>query len=115
MRPARFIALAALLVLLPGGPVSAAVQELQETRFDGLIRTRAGGVIAVAPRPADNQDQDWNEFVLVVKGSAGLKIEGEDDIVALNAGDYLNICSHVRHRVEWTDSSCETSWLTVHY
>jgi cupin 2 domain-containing protein len=60
-------------------------------------------------------DQDWNEFVLVVQGSAGLQIEGQDEIVALNAGDYLNIGSHVRHRVEWTDSSCETIWLAVYY
>ena len=56
-----------------------------------------------------------NEFVLVVQGSAGLKFEGEDDIVVLTAGDYLNIGSHVRHRVEWTDPSCETIWLAVHY
>ena len=60
-------------------------------------------------------DQDRNEFVLIVQGSAGLQIEGEDDIVTLNAGDYLNIGSHVRHRVEWTDPSCETIWLAVHY
>ena len=60
-------------------------------------------------------DQEQNEFVLIVQGSAGLKIEGEDDIVALKAGDYLNIGSHVKHRVEWTDSSCTTIWLAVHY
>ena len=60
-------------------------------------------------------DQDRHEFVLIVQGSAGLKIEGQDNIVALNAGDYVNIGSHVRHRVEWTDSSCETIWLAVHY
>lgn len=60
-------------------------------------------------------DQEGNEFVLVVKGSAGLKIEGEDDIVTLRAGDYFNIEAHVRHRVEWTDASCETIWLAVHY
>ena len=60
-------------------------------------------------------DQDWNEFILVVQGSAGLQIEGQDDIVVLHAGDYLNIGSHVKHRVEWTDSSCETIWLAVHY
>lgn len=60
-------------------------------------------------------DQDRNEFVLVMKGSAGLKIEGKDDIVVLKVGDYLNIGSHVRHRIEWTDSSCETIWLAVHY
>ncbi len=60
-------------------------------------------------------DQDQNEFVLVVQGSAGIQIEGEDDVVILNTGDYLNINSHVKHRVEWTDTSCETIWLAVHY
>ena len=60
-------------------------------------------------------DQEWNEFVLVVKGSAGLKIDGEADIVTLKAGNYVNIPSHVRHRVEWTDPSSETIWLAVHY
>lgn len=60
-------------------------------------------------------DQEKDEFVLVVKGSAGLKLENEDDIVVLKAGDYLNIGAHVRHRVEWTDSTCETIWLAVHY
>lgn len=60
-------------------------------------------------------DQKKSEFVLVVQGSAGLKIENEDEIVVLKAGDYLNIGAHVRHRVEWTDASGETIWLAVHY
>ena len=60
-------------------------------------------------------DQEKNEFVLVVRGSAGLKFENEDAIVVLIAGDYLNIAAHVKHRVEWTDSTCETIWLAVHY
>jgi cupin 2 domain-containing protein len=60
-------------------------------------------------------DQHCNEFVLVVRGSAGLKFENEAEIVVLEAGDYLNIAPHVRHRVEWTDSTCGTIWLAVHY
>ena len=60
-------------------------------------------------------DQERSEFVLVVRGSAGLKIENEDDVVVLKAGDYLNIGAHVKHRVEWTDPACETIWLAVHY
>ncbi|MCF8142770.1 MAG: cupin domain-containing protein [Deltaproteobacteria bacterium] len=60
-------------------------------------------------------DQDRNEFVLVVKGSAGLRLEGEADILVLKAGDYVNIGSHVKHRVEWTDASCDTIWLSVYY
>ena len=60
-------------------------------------------------------DQDWSEFILVVQGSAGLQIEGQDHIAQLKAGDYLNIGSHVKHRVEWTDPATEILWLALHY
>jgi cupin 2 domain-containing protein len=52
---------------------------------------------------------------LVVRGSAGLKIESEENIVVLRSGDYLNIGAHVKHRVEWADPACETIWLAVYY
>lgn len=60
-------------------------------------------------------DQEKAEFVLVVKGSAGLKLENEEDIVVLKPGDYLNIGARVKHRVEWTDPTCETIWLAVYF
>jgi cupin 2 domain-containing protein len=60
-------------------------------------------------------DQERNEFVLVVRGSAGLRLENEDGIVVLKSGDYVNIGAHIKHRVEWTDPTCETIWLAVHY
>ena len=60
-------------------------------------------------------DQEKSEFILIVQGSAGLKFENERDIVILKTGDYLNIGAHVKHRVEWTDPTCNTVWLAVHY
>ena len=60
-------------------------------------------------------DQDKSEFILIVQGSAGLKIENERDVVVLKTGDYLIIDAHVKHRVEWTDPTCDTIWLAVHY
>ncbi|MEW6076834.1 MAG: phosphoribosylaminoimidazole carboxylase [Thermodesulfobacteriota bacterium] len=60
-------------------------------------------------------DQEKNEFVLVVKGCAGLMFENEGGILVLNPGDYINIGAHVKHRVEWTDPASETIWLTVYY
>lgn len=60
-------------------------------------------------------DQEKSEFILIVQGSAGLKFEHERDIVILKTGDYLNIDAHVKHRLEWTDPSCATIWLAVHY
>ena len=52
---------------------------------------------------------------MVVQGSAGLKLENEKDIVVLKPGDFLKIDAHVKHRVEWTDSTCETIWLAVYF
>jgi cupin 2 domain-containing protein len=60
-------------------------------------------------------EQDRNEFVFVVQGRAGLKFENQDAPVILEPGDYLTIGAHVRHRVEWTDASCDTIWLAIHY
>ena len=60
-------------------------------------------------------DQGRKEFILVVQGSAGLKFDGTDDIVVMKTGDYMSIGSHVKHRVEWTDTASDTIWLAVHY
>ena len=60
-------------------------------------------------------DQEENEFVLVLRGSAGLRMEGEDTPRVLTPGDYALIPAHARHRVEWTDPSGATIWLAVHY
>jgi cupin 2 domain-containing protein len=94
--------------------------ELPEEFFDTICSTACVKIERIVSKghasPKDFwYDQDWNEFVLVVQGSAGVKFEGEDDLVVLKAGDYLNISPHVKHRVGWTDSSCETIWLAVHY
>ena len=94
--------------------------ELPEEIFETICSTKRVKIERILSKGHSSPegfwyDQEQNEFVLVLQGSAGLKIEGEDDIVILKAGDYLNIGSHVKHRVEWTDSSCETIWLAVHY
>lgn len=60
-------------------------------------------------------DQDYNEWVLLLQGKAGLSFEGTPAIVELTAGDYINIPAHVRHRVAWTAEDTETIWLAVKY
>ncbi|MBN2058967.1 MAG: cupin domain-containing protein [Deltaproteobacteria bacterium] len=60
-------------------------------------------------------DQDENEWVLLIRGSAGLKFEDRDEMVKMAPGDHINIPSHRRHRVEWTDPEMETIWLVVFY
>jgi len=60
-------------------------------------------------------DQDENEWVILLKGSAGMRFEDQEDVFVMNPGDYLYIDRHRRHRVEWTEPDCETVWLAVHY
>lgn len=60
-------------------------------------------------------DQDRNEWIIVLKGSAGLLIKGNDEPITLSPGDYINIPAHVEHRVEWTDQTQKTIWLAIHY
>ncbi|PKN53295.1 MAG: hypothetical protein CVU55_01355 [Deltaproteobacteria bacterium HGW-Deltaproteobacteria-13] len=60
-------------------------------------------------------DQEENEWVIVLKGSAGLRFGDQDGIFVLNPGDYLHIDRHRKHRVEWTDPGQNTIWLAVHY
>jgi cupin 2 domain-containing protein len=94
--------------------------ELPEELFDTICSADHVKIERIVSRehasPRDSwYDQEKNEFVLIVRGRAGLRLEGEDEVVILGEGDYLNIAAHVRHRVEWTDATCDTIWLAVHY
>ena len=59
-------------------------------------------------------DQNKNEWVIVLRGSAILSFENEPSI-KLKAGDFVNIAAHKKHKVEWTEPDIETIWLAVHY
>ncbi len=60
-----------------------------------------------------NQERD--EWVVMLTGSAGLSFKSQKGIRVLKPGDYLLIPAHTMHRVEWTDSREKTIWLAVHY
>jgi cupin 2 domain-containing protein len=59
-------------------------------------------------------DQDSDEWVLVVKGAARLRIEGEEKDRDLAEGDWLLLPPHCCHRVTWTQSEPPTVWLAIH-
>jgi cupin 2 domain-containing protein len=60
-------------------------------------------------------DQNKNEWVILLKGSARILFKENLESISLSAGDYVNIPAHVLHCVEWTDPSVETIWLAVFY
>jgi cupin 2 domain-containing protein len=56
-------------------------------------------------------DQKWDEWVIVMRGSATLEF-ADNDLLELKEGDYVTIAKRVKHRVART--SRETVWLAVH-
>lgn len=60
-------------------------------------------------------DQDENEWVILLQGTAVLSFEDQETLVFLNPGDYLHIDRHQRHRVERTARNQDTVWLAVFY
>ncbi|OQY49308.1 MAG: hypothetical protein DRR08_11535 [Candidatus Parabeggiatoa sp. nov. 2] len=68
-----------------------------------------------ATPPGEWYNQEQDEWVILLSGSAGLLFEAQDTIQVLRPGDYVHIPAHLRHRVEWTDSSQPPVWLALHY
>ena len=60
-------------------------------------------------------DQPQAEWVLLLRGRAGLRFEDEAAPRTLGPGDWVDIAAHRRHRVEWTASEEPTVWLAVHW
>lgn len=58
-------------------------------------------------------EQERAEWVVVLKGAAGLRFEDEEDLVEMGEGDWAWIEAGRRHRVEWTAEGEETVWLAV--
>ena len=94
--------------------------ELPEELFETLVaagRVRIERIVSRGHASPEGfwYDQEENEFVVLLRGSAGLRMDGADAPLVLKPGDYVDIPAHVRHRVEWTDPSGATIWLAVHY
>jgi len=59
-------------------------------------------------------DQERNEFVLLLAGSAKILYDNGTSF-SLLPGDYINIPAHQKHRVEETNRDQKTIWLALHY
>jgi cupin 2 domain-containing protein len=68
-----------------------------------------------ASAPGFWYDQPQAEWVIVLAGSARLRFADEAADRSMQAGDYVQIAAHRRHRVEWTDPAQATVWLAVHH
>lgn len=67
--------------------------------------------ILSSDRPDDKiYSQNQDEWVILIKGKAQLIIN--EDLIKLNAGDYLFIPAQTPHQVVKTSANCV--WLAVH-
>ena len=99
-----------------GGIPEPQVNEIFETllKSDHFKLERIVSSSQASP-PGEWYDQDTNEWVILLSGSAGLLFEGEKKIWSMRPGDYIHIPAHRRHRVEWIDREQKTIWLALHY
>lgn len=101
-----------LFDVLPENPSGEAFTALLETGAFKLVRIVSTGQ---ATPEGEWYDQPESEWVVVLRGRAGLAFEDEPDETVLEVGDFINIAPHRRHRVTWTDPDEPTIWLALHY
>ena len=95
---------------------AAAPEELCENLLEapGLRLERIVSKGHASP-PGFWYDQDWDEWVVVLRGEARLQFADNGATVTMRPGDFVNIPAHRKHRVAWTDPAAETVWLAAHH
>jgi cupin 2 domain-containing protein len=102
------------------GNVFAAIPpKLDAELFETLAASGAVRIERIVSRghasPASGcYDQDEHEWVIVLRGWGRLEFRDGQE-VALDAGGWIEIPAHRRHRVAWTDPDDVTVWLAVFY
>ena len=96
---------------LPEAQANEIFQDILRTSHVRIERIVSHGQAS----PAEGwYDQDENEWVLLVQGCAVLAFDDGSE-TRLQAGDYIHIPAHRRHRVAMTDPDGASVWLAVFY
>jgi cupin 2 domain-containing protein len=101
-----------ILAGLPPALSGEAFDTIVESDFVRIERIVSNGQ---ATPEGEWYDQERDEWVLVLKGSAGLLFDGAQEPRRLGVGDHILIPTGCRHRVDWTDPAVSTVWLAVHF
>lgn len=94
--------------------------DLPDERVEALVHSggaRLERIVSLghATPPGQWYDQETDEWVVLLRGAAGLRFEDEPETRVLGPGDWVDIRAHRRHRVEWTARGEPTIWLALHY
>ncbi|MDP5281307.1 cupin domain-containing protein [Sphingomonas sp. DG1-23] len=99
-----------LLTRLPAAKRAEAFTELLARPGVRVERIVSRGQATPEDAPMVQAQDEW---VLLLEGAAGLRIEDSNE-VALHAGDHVWIAAGQKHWVTWTAKDRPTVWLAVH-
>jgi len=99
-----------LLAKLPAAKRAEAFTELLARPGVRVERIVSRGQATPEDEPMVQAQDEW---VLLLEGAAGLRIEDSDE-VTLAAGDHVWIAAGQKHWVTWTAKDRATIWLAVH-
>jgi len=93
--------------------------KLEHEIIESIIKDHAVTIERIISKGQASPESSWfnqekNEWVIILKGKAIVVFENQTPI-QLDEGDFINIPSHTKHRVAWTDPDNETVWLAIHY
>ena len=91
--------------------VHGAEEFTEVLKFSGQVRIERIVSHGHVSPPGFWYDQDEWEYVAVLQGSAQLQTESEH--ITMNAGDWVFIPAHERHRVIYTSTEPPCVWLAV--
>ncbi|MCX8477907.1 MAG: cupin domain-containing protein [Sphingomonas sp.] len=104
------VKVANLLAGLPAAKRAEAFTELLARPGIRIERIVSRGQATPADEPMVQAQDEW---VLLLEGAAGLRIEDSRE-VELRAGDHVWIARGQKHWVTWTARDRPTVWLAVH-
>jgi len=93
---------------------------LPEELIENLVvseHVRVERIISTGQSSPDDfwYDQEENEWIVVLRGSAALQFQGESKLRRLLCGDWVLIPAHQKHRVFSTASDRPTVWLAIFF
>ena len=94
--------------------------QIPQELFTSLFQNELLHIERIVSRGHANAKDEWydqahDEWLIILQGKAILEIAEQAEFKKLQAGDYLLIPAHCRHRVDWTEPNSDTIWLAVHF
>lgn len=94
-------------------------ETIEQEVFEDLLHSEGVRIERILSKGQASPETGWfdqaeNEWVIVLQGAGIIGFEDGSE-VRLEAGDWLNIKAHRKHRVVWTNPNQVTVWLAVFY